>query len=130
MKAGICLALFLSFAAACALLYAQVPAASQMLRQEELLKKQEGLEEQLQYKGKVYVRKITITGNTLLNREQIYDATVPFINKWLNLDEIEQLIDDLLRVYAAQQKEVSISYTLEQNGILNIEIQEKLPLDK
>jgi hypothetical protein len=109
----------------CPFIYAQVPAASQMLRQQELLNKQKDLTQQLEHKGQVYITKIEIKGNTLLAREQIYDVASPFINKWLTIDEVEQLIDNLVQVYAAHQKEVSISYALEGKGILNIEIQER-----
>ena len=110
--------------------YAQVPAASQMQRQEELLKRQEDLTGKIENRGKVHIRHIILSGNTILTREEIYDITKPYIEKWLTLDEIDRIIDEFLMVYANHQKEVTISYALEQDGVLNIKIEDKLPLDK
>jgi len=107
--------------------FAQETSASQIERAQETLEKEKVLRERIEKGEKIFVRKIVITGVTLINEDQIKEITLPFKNHWIFKDEIRLILDSIVAVYQRNGyngKIADISYQIRKNRIIEIEVEE------
>lgn len=103
MKRGLFILFFLFLGVGCQIIcFAETPNASQIERSQEILEKEKTLRENIEKKEKVLIKKIMVTGVTLLTTNQIKDIIMPFQNHWLSKDEIQGILDAIKLTY--QQK--------------------------
>ena len=117
--------LLLPFEAVC---FAEPPSASQIGRGQEILQKEEILRNKLEKEEKVFIKKIIVTGITLLDEDKIKEAISPFQAHWLTNKDIQQILELLKEAYRQQGYpglHASISYQIKRKNLL-IKVEEKL----
>lgn len=105
----------------------QNESASTIARSQEMIEKEESLRENINKNEKMYLKKIAITGATLIDKEKIKEALRPFKNCWISKDDIQLIIDSISAIYQEKgysEKIEGISYKINRN-ILNIAVKEK-----
>ena len=107
----------------CSPVYAQKAPVGEVMRAQDLLNDRDALVRQIDYDGRVLVRKIMITGFVPKDRKPFESAFKPYLNKRLFPSDIDALIAEVKYLYAQEgyQELVQISYTLNRH-ILKISV--------
>lgn len=106
---------------------AEDASVSKIQRSQEILEKEKALRERIEKGEKVFIKKITVSGITLLKENQIKKAILPFKNRWLSKDEIQGIVDLIIATYKQSgysEKVPKIFYKIKKNN-LNITVEEQ-----
>lgn len=109
--------------------FAQGTTASQIERTQEILEKEKALRERIEKGEKIFVRKIIVTGFTLISEDQIKEITLPFKNHWIFKDDIQLILDSIVAAYQRNGyngRIANISYQIRKNRIIEIEVVENM----
>jgi outer membrane protein assembly factor BamA len=115
--------LFFSFLCPYNTCFAETPTASQIERSQELLEKEQILKNKLEKKDKVFIKKITVKGVTILTEDKIKEIILPFQKHWLTKKDIQQILDLLAQAYKQEGyagKPPNTSFQIKKS---NLEIQ-------
>ncbi|MBI5145194.1 MAG: hypothetical protein HZA27_03300 [Candidatus Omnitrophica bacterium] len=107
--------------------FAQTQTLGQIERSQEILEKERVLRERLERGEKVFIKKITFSGATLISEDKIKEILLPFKNRWLTQAEIQAILDLIATRYKEEgyaERIASISYQINKNR-LKIIIEEK-----
>ena len=113
----ILICLFLAFA--CWMICpAQVSSMSQIQRSQEILQKQEELTKKLEQQEKVFIKKIKVVGAAFLSEDRIKEIILPFQKKWLEKEDIRQILDLIKQAYIEKaKKEPAITYQIKKQEL-------------
>lgn len=106
--------------------FAQTPTASSIEKSQEILEKEKALRARIEKEEKVFIKKIIVSGVTLVNKEEIKEAILPHENHWLTKKEILAILDSISAVYKKNGYEVRISYVIIKKS-LKIKVEELTP---
>ncbi len=97
---------------------AQKAPVGQVMRSQELLADQ-GLIKQVNQDGRILIRKITIEGFVLKDRQPFEQLFKPHLNKYLSPMDIDAILDAVKALYAQQgyQGMVDASYTVSRHDL-------------
>jgi hemolysin activation/secretion protein len=107
------------------------PPSQEMSGQEktrEILEKERALRERIEKGEKVFIKKIIVSGITLIKEDEIKKIISPFKNHWLSKDEIQGILDSINVTYEQNGyygKASKISYQIKKNS-LKIIVEEKI----
>lgn len=104
-------------------LLAQVPSASMIEREQEILEKEEKLRDNIVQEKKVFIKRIAVEGATLLKGEEIKQVILPFQKHWLSQYDIQQILDLFNALYKQKGYQADIAYEIKK-GCLMIKITE------
>jgi outer membrane protein assembly factor BamA len=125
MKATALFLLGAVFSSLCpAISLAQNPPTGQIQRSQEILGKEEALQDKLQ--EKVFIREVQVEGVTLIPEKRIKDTIAPFENTWLGKKDISQIAELIRQLYIEEgRSELALSISHEVRGrVLKIRIKE------
>ncbi len=80
------------------LCFAQISPAQEQ-RAQEILEKERTLQDRLKEPLKQFIEEIVVEGVTLLSEEELTKITAPFKDRWLNIEQIEQLVAAIKEAY-------------------------------
>ena len=99
--------------------FAQIPSASQIERNQEIIEKEKVLMDKLGRKEKKFIKKIIVQGVISFSQDQIKEIILPFQKKWLSEEDIQQIIDSLKQIYRQQGKPLlKITYQIKSRTLL------------
>jgi len=103
--------------------------ASSITRTNEMIEKDRSLRENITKDEKMLLKKVILTGITLVDKERIREVLKPFRNHWISKSDIQLIIDSVLAIYKDQgygARISSISYRVNR-AVLYITIEENTP---
>lgn len=109
--------------------YGEPISGSDILRNQELIKQDQELREKA-IETKVYIKKIVVTGATLLSQDEIKEITSLFEKKWLTKFDIQTMEDLIKQAYSKKgvpPEQIQLSFEVKK-GVLTISfIRDKTP---
>jgi len=105
------------------------PVATETLKSQEDLQRQEQLEEELWKGEKVFIEDIAVSGVKLVDIAKINKLALPYKKRWLSKNDIDALIRKITSVYKKSglaAKMEGISYNIE-GSLLKISVKEITP---
>jgi len=97
---------------------------SQIQRSQEILEKEQALRKRIEEEDRFFVETITLEGATLISNEEIKEFTLPYHNRWLTKEDIEEIIQLVKQSYEQKghaQDTLKIDYRIDkENLIINI----------
>ncbi len=109
----------------CGYSLAQV-SAGQIERQRVILDRETALQEKVSGEEKIFIKKVILSGVTLLSEDQVKEITLPFENHWLSRIEIQEALDLIKSAYyrngySDQPKNISFKIN---KSVLEIQVEE------
>jgi len=93
---------------------------SKIERSSEILETEKKLQERIDKGVKVFIKKIIVSGITLIKGDQIKEIILPFKNHWFSKDEIQVVLDSINAGYEQNGyygKVSKISYQIKKNNL-------------
>lgn len=86
--------------------------AEQVQHSQELIDKETLMLERIQQGDKFFIKKIVISGFTLINKTELKDIFLTFQGHWLTKDDLQRISDEITQIYLkkgynAQPKDIS-----------------------
>jgi len=105
--------------------FAQV-SSSQIIRSQEILEIDKALREKLQEEEKVFIKKISVEGASLLTEDELKEIISPFQKKWLTQTKIQKILGSIREAYIKkgyQNQLLDVSFEIERKE-LKIKVKE------
>ncbi|MEK6732337.1 MAG: POTRA domain-containing protein [Candidatus Omnitrophota bacterium] len=105
----------------------QDTSASAITKSQDMIQKEESLRGKLDKNEKMYLKKVVVTGVTLIDREKIEEILQPFKNHWISKNDIQLILDSITTTYkekGSYDKIEDISYKINKSA-LHIMVKEK-----
>lgn len=95
--------------------------ASQIERTQEMTQNEEVLRNKIEEPKKSFIKTIIVQGASLLSKDQIKEIVLPFQNRWLSKDDIQEIMRSLSAAYGQkgyQNQPAGISYEVKKNSLI------------
>jgi hemolysin activation/secretion protein len=107
---------------------AQDTSVSTITKSQDMIDKEEALRQKLEKDEKIYLKKVIVTGVTLVKKEEIREILQPFKNHWISKNDIQMIMDSITLAYKNKgyhDKLTEISYKVNKST-LHIIVLEKI----
>ena len=106
--------------------FSEIPSASQIEREQEVLEREKGAENKLKKGQKVFIKEVTVRGANSLGKEQINALVSEYQGHWFSPGEIEDVRERIKGDYEKkgfENQPAKISFRIEK-GHLWIDVEE------
>ena len=96
--------------------------ASRIEQSREDLDKEEALRKRISQEEKVFIKKVVVSGITLLDKEQVRETLLPYEGHWLSKEDIAEMLNSILQLYQKYNYQPGYYNSFFNNRIFNFQI--------